>query len=59
MAKVRLFVALEMPKPVKDGVPKADADKLNQEVNPFTGEAMQKALAEVYATPRALAGRAK
>jgi tripartite-type tricarboxylate transporter receptor subunit TctC len=35
----------------------ADADKLNQEVNPFTGEAMQKVLAEVYATPKALIAR--
>jgi hypothetical protein len=35
----------------------ADADKLNQEVNPFTGEAMQKVLAEVYATPKALVDR--
>jgi tripartite-type tricarboxylate transporter receptor subunit TctC len=35
----------------------ADADKLNQEVNPFTGEAMQKVLADVYATPKALVAR--
>jgi hypothetical protein len=35
----------------------ADADKLNQEVNPFTGEAMQKVLADVYATPKALIAR--
>ena len=35
----------------------ADADKLNQEVNPFTGEEMQKVLAEVYATPQALIER--
>ena len=35
----------------------ADADKLNQEVNPFTGEEMQKVLAEVYATPKALIAR--
>ncbi|MCC6887870.1 MAG: hypothetical protein IT536_04980 [Hyphomicrobiales bacterium] len=32
----------------------ADALKLNQEVNPFTGAAMQKVLAEIYATPRPL-----
>jgi tripartite-type tricarboxylate transporter receptor subunit TctC len=31
-----------------------DADKLNQEINPFNGEAMQKVLADVYATPKAL-----
>jgi tripartite-type tricarboxylate transporter receptor subunit TctC len=35
----------------------ADADKLNQEVNPFTGEEMQKVLADVYATPRNLIER--
>ena len=35
----------------------ADADKLNQEVNPFTGEEMQKMLADVYATPKALIAR--
>ena len=35
----------------------ADADKLNQEVNPFTGEAMQKVLADVYATPKPLIAR--
>jgi tripartite-type tricarboxylate transporter receptor subunit TctC len=35
----------------------ADAAKLNQEVNPYTGEAMQKVLAEVYATPKALVAR--
>jgi tripartite-type tricarboxylate transporter receptor subunit TctC len=35
----------------------ADADKLNQEVNPFTGEEMQKVLADVYATPRNLIAR--
>lgn len=35
----------------------ADADKLNQEVNPSTGEEMQQVLAEVYATPRALVAR--
>jgi tripartite-type tricarboxylate transporter receptor subunit TctC len=35
----------------------ADAEKLNQEVNPFTGEEMQKVLAEVYATPKALVAR--
>jgi tripartite-type tricarboxylate transporter receptor subunit TctC len=35
----------------------ADADKLNQEVNPFTGEEMQKVLAEVYATPKNLVER--
>ena len=35
----------------------ADADKLNQEVNPFTGEEMQKVLAEVYATPKNLIER--
>jgi tripartite-type tricarboxylate transporter receptor subunit TctC len=35
----------------------ADAEKLNQEVNPFTGEAMQKVLADVYATPKALIAR--
>ena len=34
-----------------------DADKLNQEVNPFTGEEMQKVLAEVYATPKPLIAR--
>ena len=35
----------------------ADADKLNQEVNPFTGEEMQKVLGEVYATPKNLVER--
>jgi tripartite-type tricarboxylate transporter receptor subunit TctC len=35
----------------------ADADKLNQEVNPFSGEEMQKMLGEVYATPRPLIER--
>jgi tripartite-type tricarboxylate transporter receptor subunit TctC len=35
----------------------ADAAKLNQEINPFTGEEMQKVLAEVYATPKALIAR--
>jgi tripartite-type tricarboxylate transporter receptor subunit TctC len=35
----------------------ADAAKLNQEVNPFTGEEMQKVLADVYATPKALVAR--
>lgn len=35
----------------------ADAEKLNQEVNPFTGEAMQKVLADVYATPKPLVDR--
>jgi tripartite-type tricarboxylate transporter receptor subunit TctC len=35
----------------------ADADKLKQEINPFTGEAMQKVLADVYATPKALVAR--
>jgi tripartite-type tricarboxylate transporter receptor subunit TctC len=35
----------------------ADAEKLDQEVNPFTGEAMQKVLAEVYATPKPLIAR--
>jgi tripartite-type tricarboxylate transporter receptor subunit TctC len=35
----------------------ADAEKLNQEVNPFTGEEMQKTLAEVYATPKHLVAR--
>lgn len=35
----------------------ADAAKLSQEINPFTGEAMQKVLAEVYATPKALVAR--
>jgi len=35
----------------------ADADKLNQEVNPFTGEEMQKVLADVYATPKHLIER--
>jgi tripartite-type tricarboxylate transporter receptor subunit TctC len=35
----------------------ADAEKLNQEVNPYTGEEMQKVLADVYATPRNLIER--
>jgi tripartite-type tricarboxylate transporter receptor subunit TctC len=35
----------------------ADAEKLKQEVNPFTGEEMQKVLADVYATPKALVAR--
>lgn len=42
---------------MKDKALLADAEKLNQEVNPFTGEAMQKVLAEVYATPKALIAR--
>jgi tripartite-type tricarboxylate transporter receptor subunit TctC len=42
---------------MKDKALLADADKLNQEVNPFTGEEMQKVLADVYATPRALITR--
>ena len=35
----------------------ADAEKLNQEINPFTGEEMQKTLADVYATPKNLIER--
>jgi tripartite-type tricarboxylate transporter receptor subunit TctC len=35
----------------------ADADKLNQEINPFTGQEMQKVLGEVYATPKPLIAR--
>jgi tripartite-type tricarboxylate transporter receptor subunit TctC len=42
---------------MKDKALLADAEKLNQEVNPFTGEEMQRILAEVYATPRALVNR--
>jgi tripartite-type tricarboxylate transporter receptor subunit TctC len=42
---------------MKDKALLADADKLNQEVNPFTGEEMQKVLADVYATPKALIAR--
>jgi tripartite-type tricarboxylate transporter receptor subunit TctC len=34
-----------------------DADKLNQEVNPFSGEEMQRVLTEVYASPRSLIER--
>jgi tripartite-type tricarboxylate transporter receptor subunit TctC len=42
---------------VKDKDLLADAEKLNQEINPFTGEEMQKTLADVYATPRPLIER--
>ena len=35
----------------------ADAAKLKQEVNPYSGEAMQKVLADVYATPKPLIAR--
>ncbi len=42
---------------MKDKTLLADADKLNQEINPFTGEEMQKVLADVYATPKALIAR--
>jgi tripartite-type tricarboxylate transporter receptor subunit TctC len=35
----------------------ADAAKLKQEINPFTGEEMQKVLADVYATPKAQVAR--
>jgi tripartite-type tricarboxylate transporter receptor subunit TctC len=35
----------------------ADAAKLKQEVNPYSGEEMQKVLADVYATPKPLIAR--
>jgi tripartite-type tricarboxylate transporter receptor subunit TctC len=42
---------------MKDEKLRADADKLNQEINPLTGEEMQTILADVYATPRSLVAR--
>ena len=42
---------------MKDKALLADAEKLNQEINAFTGEDMQKVLGEVYATPRQLIAR--
>lgn len=35
----------------------ADAAKLKQEINPYSGEEMQKVLADVYATPKPLIAR--
>jgi tripartite-type tricarboxylate transporter receptor subunit TctC len=42
---------------MKDKALLADADKLDQEINPYTGEEMQRVLGEVYATPRNLIER--